>query len=182
MHFLARSPPVRNALPADKHHSHFGIGDGDQNLLLGNFSDAGHASRPSASLRTVVVLSGAAELLVDRYLYQTCLTLLPHLAGQAKPLLDARGSLHALAMRGGYCILANFVESSSTVLMMLGDMISRNRGFVHLAAWTAIWVALWMVLCASFAAAQSSWQAEWGKTLRAAEVEGQFALYGCCYD
>ncbi len=34
----------------------------------------------------------------------------------------------------------------------------------------------------AFVAAQSSWQAEWEKTLRAAEAEGQFALYGCCYD
>jgi len=61
-------------------------------------------------------------------------------------------------------------------------MFSRNRGFVHLAASTAIWVALCVVLSAPFAAAQSSWQAEWGKTLRAAEAAGQFALYGCCYD
>jgi hypothetical protein len=59
-------------------------------------------------------------------------------------------------------------------------MTSRNRGFVHLVACTAICVAL--VLCAPFAAAQSSWQAEWEKTLRATEAEGQFALYGCCYD
>ena len=61
-------------------------------------------------------------------------------------------------------------------------MISRNRGFVNLAACTAIWVALWIVSSAPFVAAQSSWQAEWEKTLRAAEAEGQFALYGCCYD
>src|SRR5499426_4576894 len=61
-------------------------------------------------------------------------------------------------------------------------MISSNRGFVNLTACMAICVALWMVLSASFAAAQSSWQAEWEKTLRAAEAEGQFTLYGCCYD
>ena len=61
-------------------------------------------------------------------------------------------------------------------------MISRNRGFVNLAACTAIFVALWIVSSARFVAAQSSWQAEWEKTLRAAEAEGQFALYGCCYD
>src|SRR5262245_8000927 len=61
-------------------------------------------------------------------------------------------------------------------------MMSRNRGFVHLTACTAIWVVLWMVSSVPFAAAQSSWQAEWEKTLRAAEAEGQFALYGCCYD
>jgi hypothetical protein len=61
-------------------------------------------------------------------------------------------------------------------------MISRNRGFVNLAACTAICVALWIVWSAAFVAAQSSWQAEWEKTLRAAEAEGQFALYGCCYD
>jgi len=60
--------------------------------------------------------------------------------------------------------------------------MSRNRGFVHLTACTAIWVVLWMVSSVPFAAAQSSWQAEWEKTLRAAEAEGQFALYGCCYD
>ena len=61
-------------------------------------------------------------------------------------------------------------------------MISRNRDFVHLAACTATCLALWIVLSAPFVAAQSSWQAEWEKTLRAAEAEGQFALYGCCYD
>jgi hypothetical protein len=61
-------------------------------------------------------------------------------------------------------------------------MISRNRGFVNLAACTAICVALWIVWFSPFAAAQSSWQAEWEKTLRAAEAEGQVALYGSCYD
>jgi hypothetical protein len=61
-------------------------------------------------------------------------------------------------------------------------MISSNRGFVHLAACTAICVALWILLSVPFVAAQSSSQAEWEKTLRAAEAEGQFALYGCCYD
>jgi hypothetical protein len=60
--------------------------------------------------------------------------------------------------------------------------MSRNRGFVHLAACTAIWVALWIVCSAPFAAAQSSWQGEWEKTVRAAEAEGQVVLYGCCYD
>ena len=66
--------------------------------------------------------------------------------------------------------------------MMLGDMISRNRGFVNPAACTAICVALWILLSVPFVAAQSSWQAEWEKTLRAADAEGQFSLYGCCYD
>ena len=61
-------------------------------------------------------------------------------------------------------------------------MISRNRGFVNLAACTAIWVAMWIVWSVPFVAAQSSWRAEWEKTLRTAEAEGQFALYGCCYD
>ena len=52
----------------------------------------------------------------ERYLYQTCLTLLtflPHLAGQARRL--TLGLLHSLEMRRGYCISANFVESSSSV-------------------------------------------------------------------
>jgi hypothetical protein len=53
---------------------------------------------------------------------------------------------------------------------------------VNLAACMAICVALWIVWSVPFVAAQSSWQAEWEKTLRAAEAEGQFALYGCCYD
>jgi iron(III) transport system substrate-binding protein len=30
--------------------------------------------------------------------------------------------------------------------------------------------------------AQASWKEEWEKTLRAAEVEGQLTLYGCCYE
>src|SRR6185295_4478312 len=66
--------------------------------------------------------------------------------------------------------------------MMLENMISRNPSFVNRAAGTAICVALWLVSSVPFVAAQSSWQAEWEKTLRAAEAEGQFALYGCCYD
>ena len=61
-------------------------------------------------------------------------------------------------------------------------MISRNHGLVNLAACTAICVALWIVSSVPFVAAQSSWQTEWEKTLRAAEAEGQFTLYGCCYD
>jgi hypothetical protein len=61
-------------------------------------------------------------------------------------------------------------------------MISRNRGFVNLATCTAIFVALWIASSARFVAAQSNWQAEWEKTRRTAEAEGQFALYGCCYD
>src|ERR1043166_25415 len=61
-------------------------------------------------------------------------------------------------------------------------MILRNHDFVNLAACTAIGVALWVVSSVPFVDAQSSWQAEWEKTLRAAEAEGQFALYGCCYD
>jgi hypothetical protein len=56
------------------------------------------------------------------------------------------------------------------------------RGFVNRAARTAICVALWIVSSVPFVAAQSSWEAEWEKTLRAAEAEGQFSLYGCCYD
>jgi hypothetical protein len=51
-------------------------------------------------------------------------------------------------------------------------MISRNRGFVNLAACTAIWVALWIVWSVPFVAAQSSWQTEWEKTLRAAAYTG----------
>jgi len=43
-------------------------------------------------------------------------------------------------------------------------------------------VALAILLSARLAGAQSGWQAEWEKTLRAAETEGQFVLYGCCYD
>ena len=30
--------------------------------------------------------------------------------------------------------------------------------------------------------AQTEWKTEWDKTVRAAEAEGQFTLYGCCYD
>ena len=42
--------------------------------------------------------------------------------------------------------------------------------------------ALLTALFVEFASAQSNWQAEWERTLRAAEAEGQVALYGCCYD
>src|SRR5690348_10403007 len=66
--------------------------------------------------------------------------------------------------------------------MMLENMISRNPSFVNLATCTAICLALWLVSSVPFVAAQSSWEAEWEKTLRAAEAEGQVALYGCCYD
>jgi iron(III) transport system substrate-binding protein len=30
--------------------------------------------------------------------------------------------------------------------------------------------------------AQATWKEEWEKTLRAAEIEGQLTLYGCCYE
>jgi hypothetical protein len=55
-------------------------------------------------------------------------------------------------------------------------MISRNHGFVNLAACTAICVALWIVWSVPLVAAQSSWQAEWEKTLRAAEAEFPLAV------
>ena len=61
-------------------------------------------------------------------------------------------------------------------------MILRSRGFVNVAACTAIWVGLWMVLSAPFAAAQSSWQAEWEKRCAPPKPRRQFSLYGCCYD
>ncbi|HWP60611.1 MAG TPA: extracellular solute-binding protein [Candidatus Acidoferrales bacterium] len=38
------------------------------------------------------------------------------------------------------------------------------------------------VIAFSQAARAEAWQEEWEKTLRAAEAEGQFTLYGCCYD
>jgi hypothetical protein len=53
----------------------------------------------------------------ERYFCQTflsLLTLLRHLAGQAGRFLML-GLLHVLQMRRGYCISANFVESSSSV-------------------------------------------------------------------
>ena len=55
-------------------------------------------------------------------------------------------------------------------------MISRNRGFVNLAACTAICVALWIGWSVPFVAAQSSWQVEWEKTLRAADAELPLAV------
>jgi hypothetical protein len=59
-----------------------------------------------------------SETELDRYPYQTCLTLLTpsfgHLDRQASGFLTL-GLLHALEMRCGYCISANFVESSSSV-------------------------------------------------------------------
>lgn len=39
------------------------------------------------------------------------------------------------------------------------------------------------LFCATDAAsAATDWQKEWDETVRAAEAEGQLALYGCCYD
>jgi hypothetical protein len=60
--------------------------------------------------------------------------------------------------------------------MMLGEHDPRNRGFMNLAAGTAICVALWMVLSAPFVAAQASWHAKWEKTLRAADAELPLAV------
>jgi hypothetical protein len=60
--------------------------------------------------------------------------------------------------------------------MMLEIMISRNHGFVNLAAGTAICVALWIVWSVPLVAAQSSWQADWEKTLRAADAELPLAV------
>jgi hypothetical protein len=55
-------------------------------------------------------------------------------------------------------------------------MISRNRGFVNLAACTAICVTLGIVWSVPLVAAQSSWQADWEKTLRAADTELPLAV------
>ena len=43
-------------------------------------------------------------------------------------------------------------------------------------------VAFVVAASAEFVSAQTRWQGEWDKTVRAAEVEGQLTLYGCCYD
>jgi iron(III) transport system substrate-binding protein len=43
-------------------------------------------------------------------------------------------------------------------------------------------VAVLFAVTADFVFAQANWQAEWDKTLRAAELEGQLTLYGCCYE
>jgi ABC-type glycerol-3-phosphate transport system substrate-binding protein len=42
-----------------------------------------------------------------------------------------------------------------------------------------------LILVLGFAeslSAQSNWKEEWEKILRAAEIEGQLTLYGCCYE
>jgi hypothetical protein len=44
------------------------------------------------------------------------------------------------------------------------------------------WLAWVLVALPVFVSAQSNWQDEWEKTLRAAELEAQLTLYGCCYD
>ena len=44
------------------------------------------------------------------------------------------------------------------------------------------WLAWVLVALPVFVSAQSNWQDEWEKTLRAAELEAQLTLYGCCYE
>ena len=43
-------------------------------------------------------------------------------------------------------------------------------------------VLIIVLLFAEVVLAQSNWKEEWGKTLRGAEGEGQFTIYGCCYE
>jgi len=43
-------------------------------------------------------------------------------------------------------------------------------------------VLIIVLLFAEVVSAQSNWKEEWGKTLRGAEGEGQFTIYGCCYE
>ena len=51
-----------------------------------------------------------------------------------------------------------------------------------LRLWRVVWLVALVAAWPVFASAQSPWKEEWDKTLRAAEVEGQVTLYGCCYD
>jgi iron(III) transport system substrate-binding protein len=41
---------------------------------------------------------------------------------------------------------------------------------------------LFLLWCPATLPAQTDWKKEWDNTVRAAEAEGQFTLYGCCYD
>ena len=43
-------------------------------------------------------------------------------------------------------------------------------------------LAAWLASLPAFVSAQSNWKEEWEKTVRAAELEGQLTLYGCCYE
>ncbi|HEY2986381.1 MAG TPA: extracellular solute-binding protein [Candidatus Binatia bacterium] len=49
-------------------------------------------------------------------------------------------------------------------------------------ALAAIFLAAFASISWRAGASAQDWQKEWEKTLRAAEAEGQFTLYGCCYD
>jgi len=58
-------------------------------------------------------------------------------------------------------------------------------GFSRGASCTFCLIAAFFIFLATFPAilaAQSTWKEEWQKTARAAEVEGQLTLYGCCYE
>jgi len=58
-------------------------------------------------------------------------------------------------------------------------------GFFRGATCTFCLIAAFFIFLATFPdilAAQSTWKEEWQKTVRAAEVEGQLTLYGCCYE
>src|SRR5262249_8394253 len=60
-------------------------------------------------------------------------------------------------------------------------MISLNRGFVNLAACTAICVALWIALSAAFVAARRVGKRSGKKRSAPPKPRGSFP-YGCCYD
>jgi iron(III) transport system substrate-binding protein len=59
--------------------------------------------------------------------------------------------------------------------------------FFHAAWLRRYWIGLpfllaFMIGPVERAHAQSGWKEEWEKTVLSAEAEGQFTLYGCCYD
>jgi iron(III) transport system substrate-binding protein len=45
-----------------------------------------------------------------------------------------------------------------------------------------IWLAALLAMLPGVVSAQPNWQSEWEKMLRAAELEAQLTLYGCCYE
>ena len=63
----------------------------------------------------------------------------------------------------------------------MGDDAS-DHSLKMLRLWRVVWLVALVAAWPVFASAQSPWKEEWDKTLRAAEVEGQVTLYGCCYD
>ena len=76
----------------------------------------------------------------------------------------------------------SFRPDTSFITVAFMIVIYFQRRAVITFIYSFVLASLLVASSARFVSAQPNWQVEWDKTLRAAETEGQVALYGCCYE